>query len=43
MGLIQKSTLVTLNQRVQGSSPCAHTTVKSLKIKDNLPLYLMCR
>jgi hypothetical protein len=25
MGLIQKSTLVTLNQRVQGSSPCAPT------------------
>jgi hypothetical protein len=25
MGLIYKSYLLTLNQRVQGSSPCAHT------------------
>ena len=25
MGLINKSCLVTLNQRVQGSSPCAPT------------------
>jgi hypothetical protein len=39
MGLIQKSTLVTLNQRVQGSSPCAPTTLKYLvKIGFVLPI-----
>ena len=27
MGLIYKSYLVTLNQRVQGSSPCAPTNI----------------
>ena len=30
MGLINKSYLLTLNQRVQGSSPCAPTTLSGL-------------
>jgi hypothetical protein len=30
MGLIYKSYLLTLNQRVQGSSPCAPTKVNEI-------------